>query len=264
MRRRPIGTGTGLQSLVHSVHPQGVFKWVLATVCALCLALPMAAQSPAESHATEWAFTSGGAADLPGGARGGDFWAMQFRWGKVLSAPHGPGALRGSFEYVFELVPAMVMRQTCTVTSTVTLSGISASLNGQSSSPPHGCAVTSVVLDTTSTQPSSFSINDASILYGGGFNPFFWQYNFVHDSQQRFVPYIQAGAGMLFTTEKFPAGTSQFNFTPQGGFGAYWFSSEHRAASFGVRYHHISNAGITKPNPGHNSLYFYAGLSWWK
>src|SRR3970282_2964226 len=66
---------------------------------------------PTQRHVTEWGFTTGAAVDLPGGARGGEFWAMQLRWGKVLTAPHGPGPLRGTLEYAFELVPAMVLRQ---------------------------------------------------------------------------------------------------------------------------------------------------------
>ena len=150
---------------------------------------------------------------MPGGVRGGSFWAMQLRWGKVLTAPHGPGPLRGTLEYAFEIVPAMVLRQ-------------------------------------------------AGAVYGGGFNPFFWQYNFT--AQERLVPYVQMGAGMLWTSRDFPAGTSSFNFTPQGGLGAYWVRTDRSSVAFGVRFHHISNAGIKKPNPGHNALYFYAGLSWWR
>ena len=181
-------------------------------VYSACVA-PAIAQGPVQRHATEWAAITGGAADLPGGARGGSFWAAQLRWGKVLTAPHGPGPLRGTLEYAFEIVPAMVLHQ-----------------NGA--------------------------------VYGGGFNPFFWQYNFT--SHRRVVPYLQVGGGMLWTSRDFPAGTSSFNFTPQGGVGAYWVRTERSAIGFGVRYHHISNAGITKPNPGHNALYLYGGFSWWR
>lgn len=172
-----------------------------------------AAPQAARKRATELAVFSGGAMDLPGGARGGQFWAMQLRWGKILTAPHGPGALRGTLQFVLEAVPAMVLSQ------------------------------------------------DGSI-YGAGINPFFWQYNFT--SHPRLVPSLQFGGGVLLTTRPFPADTSSFNFTPQAGFGAYWFARPDRALSFGVRYHHISNAGIRKPNPGHNALYLYGGLSWWR
>jgi hypothetical protein len=176
-------------------------------------AAPAVAQGPGQRHSTEWAGITGGATDLSGGARGGSFWAVQLRWGKVLTAPHGPGPLRGTLEYAFEIVPAMLLRQ------------------------------------------------DGAV-YGGGFNPFFWQYNFT--SHRRVIPYLQVGGGTLWTSRDFPAGTSSFNFTPQGGIGAYWVRTERSAVAFGVRYDHISNAGITKPNPGHNALYFYGGFSWWR
>ena len=209
-------------------------------------ATPAAAQSPAQAHSTEWAITTGWAADLPGGAKGGEFWAMQLRWGKVLTAPHGPGALRGTLEYAFEIVPAMVLRKT-----SIGIAG--GGLTTPTPGDPFG-------VTTTASRIS----DGGGVTYGGGFNPFFWQYNFTSAPQQHLVPYLQLGAGMLFTSREFPAGTSSFNFTPQGGIGAYWFAKPDRAISFGVRYHHISNAGITKPNPGHNALYFYGGLSWWR
>ncbi|OFW23755.1 MAG: hypothetical protein A3H27_04260 [Acidobacteria bacterium RIFCSPLOWO2_02_FULL_59_13] len=105
-------------------------------------------------------------------------------------------------------------------------------------------------------------IFQSSTAFGGGLTPVLLQYNFT--SSRRVVPYIDAGAGMLFTTEQVPAGTSRFNFTPQGGVGVYWFQRPRTAITLGVRYHHISNAGMTRSNPGRNSLFFYAGISWWR
>src|SRR5262249_47329584 len=158
-------------------------------VCFLALSLPAAAQSPAEGGSNEWAFTTGGAAHIAGGADGGDFWATQLRWGRVLSAPHGPGPLRGSFEYVFELVPAMVLKQACPKGTTST--GTILNTNGTTTT-------TTLTIGPCELSGTTLSATlHTGWLYGGGFNPFFWQYNFVHDSQQRFVPYIQAGAGML-------------------------------------------------------------------
>ena len=200
-----------------------MLRFAVAIVIGLgFLAGPRAmAQMPAEKYATEWGFTSGGAIDLPGGAFGGEFWATQFRWGKILTAPHGPGPFRGTFEYAFEIVPAIVLRQA----------------------------------RFHPAQPGG-------ALFGGGFTPLVFQWNFT--SSQQIVPFFQIAGGALWTTRDFPHVGSSFNFTPQGGLGAYWFVRPQRAVSFGVRFHHISNAGITDPNPGHNALYFYAGLSWWR
>jgi hypothetical protein len=178
----------------------------------------------AARHSTEWAFTTGAAFDLPGGVQGGEFWTIQLRWGKVLTPPIGPGFLRGTLEYAFEVVPAIILRETRLAVNVAPLA--------------------------------------RGTVFGGGINPFYWQYNFI--SHPRLIPYINFGGGLLFTTKDFPAETSSFNFTPQGGAGVYWVTRPGRALNVGVRYHHASNAGHADANPGHNALYFYAGYSWWR
>ena len=105
-------------------------------------------------------------------------------------------------------------------------------------------------------------VRQSTAVFGGGFNPMLFQYNFV--ANRKFVPFIQAGAGTLVTDRTVPARSSEFNFTPQGGFGIYLFRRHSSAFAVGVRYHHISNAGIRRPNPGINSMYLYSGFSWWK
>ena len=109
---------------------------------------------------------------------------------------------------------------------------------------------------------STAIFGQSTTIFGGGLTPLLLQYNFT--SGRRGVPFVQAGSGMLFTTEQVPAGTSRFNFTPQGGFGLYWFQWPRTAITMGVRYHHISNAEITRHNPRRNSLFFLAGISWWR
>ena len=164
----------------------------------------------------EWSVMTGIGARIGGGAREGNFWALQLRWGRVLTAPRGSGVLRGSLEYAFELVPALVMAQSNTV-------------------------------------------------FGAGLNPIMLQYNFGgNGSGGRVFPFLQVGSGMLFSTDDIPAGTAQFNFTPQGGAGIYWMGADRPSIVFGVRYHHISNAGRVRPNPGHNAIYIYGGLAWWR
>ena len=175
--------------------------------------IPSRTASPSEKGSTEWGWITGGGARIAGGVREGNFWALQLRWGRVLTEPRGPGVLRGTLEYAVEVVPALVMVRSETV-------------------------------------------------FGGGLNPLLLQYNFTRG--QRLVPFLQAGGGMLFTTDDIPAGTAQFNFTPQGGVGVYWLRGAEPSVVFGVRYHHISNAGRVQPNPGHNALYFYGGMSWWR
>jgi hypothetical protein len=159
---------------------------------------------------------TGAGARIAGGAREGNFWAMQLRWGRILTPPRGPGALRGSLEYAFEVVPALVMAQSGTV-------------------------------------------------FGGGFNPLMLQYNFAGETgQRRFFPFVQFGGGLLFSTDDIPARAAQFNFTPQAGLGIYWTGPDQPSLVMGLRYHHISNAGRVRLNPGHNAIYAYGGVSWWR
>ena len=105
-------------------------------------------------------------------------------------------------------------------------------------------------------------IVQSNTFFGGGITPVLLQYNFT--SPRRVVPFVQAGAGMLFTSLEVPQGTSRFNFTPEGGVGLYWFRWPRAAIVFGVRYHHISNAGTAEPNPGRNSIHIHTGISWWR
>ena len=73
------------------------------------------AQSPLSHGSTEWSFRTGAGMGSAGGFSGSNFWAAHARWGRVLTAPHGPGFLRGSLEYAFEVVPALLLFQEETV-----------------------------------------------------------------------------------------------------------------------------------------------------
>ncbi len=127
---------------------------------------------------------------------------------------------------------------------------------------PHGSGPWRGTLEYIVEIVPAFVVRENANVFGGGLNPFFLQYNFVR--RRRVVPFLQAGAGTLFTNAKVPDGISKFNFTPQGGVGIYYFRRPSRALLLGVRYHHISNGGIKKHNPGFNALYFYTGVSWWR
>lgn len=99
-------------------------------------------------------------------------------------------------------------------------------------------------------------------VYGVGITPFLLRYSFTRGGTV--APFIEAGAGMLATTEKVPEGTSRFNFTPQGGVGIMYVPSGRLGWALGVRYHHTSNAGIARFNPGINAVMLYTGFSWFR
>ena len=105
-------------------------------------------------------------------------------------------------------------------------------------------------------------MSQSKTVYAGGFTPLLVRYNFT--AHRRVVPYLEVGGGMLGSVEPIPEGTSRFNFTPQAGIGLQHLMSERRSWTLGVRYHHTSNAGIAKRNPGINAVLVHAGLSWWR
>jgi hypothetical protein len=105
-------------------------------------------------------------------------------------------------------------------------------------------------------------IRQMANAFGGGITPLVLQYNFA--GWRHMVPFIQAGAGTQFTGLRVPENTSKFNFTPQAGVGAYLFRRPSSAITAGVSFHHTSNGGLRRHNPGHNNLYFYTGIYWWR
>ena len=73
--------------------------------------------------------------------------------------------------------------------------------------------------------------------------------------------FFDAGAGFLKTNDDVPADGSNYNFTPQAGFGFSMDVGADIRLLAGVRWHHISNANLADNNPGRDSVQFWAGLS---
>ena len=96
----------------------------------------------------------------------------------------------------------------------------------------------------------------ANTTYGFGVNPLGLKWNFA--TRENIVPYVELGGGTLFTTNKVPSGTSSVNFTSSAAFGVHFLRE--RAWTIEVRYMHISNAGLSSPNPGINTLQFRLGV----
>jgi len=78
---------------------------------------------------------------------------------------------------------------------------------------------------------------------------------------RRVRPFVSFGAGILFSTDPVPPPGSNFNFTPQGGVGVAWLREPRLAYLFEYRYVHISDAGLSLPNPGINSTGVFFGMS---
>jgi lipid A 3-O-deacylase len=102
----------------------------------------------------------------------------------------------------------------------------------------------------------------AKNAYGEGFNPINLKWNFT--SLTRIVPYLELGSGVLFSSHVVPLNTSHVNFVTHATLGFQFFNNDRRAFTTGILYEHISNAGLTVPNPGVNTVQFQVGLNWFR
>jgi hypothetical protein len=151
---------------------------------------------------TEVEVWTGGGADPIGSngvTQGNSMWNVGFRYGWILSGAHGPGVLRGRFEYAVDALPVVMV-----------------------------------------FQPGGRS-------YGFGFDPWIMKWNF--ETHRRISPYIELGGGGLISTREIPVGESRFNFTPTGAIGVNILRGKYHW-SVDFRYLHISDAELTKFNPG--------------
>ena len=187
-----------------------VIRWsALAWFFALIGTGTLRAQAGPQQGSHELQIWTGGGHGTNGSQSGDGVFNIGARYGWILTDAHGPGFLRGRFEYAVDIVPLFL------------------------------------VMQTTNT------------AYGFGVNPFALKWNFAaHGSA---VPYVDIGGGILFTNVKVPEGTSHVNFTTSGALGVHFLRGNYNWSAE-VRYMHISNAGISRPNPGINTVQVRLGL----
>jgi len=180
----------------------------LIAVALLLLSSVAWAQNRPEDGGREVQVWTGGGPSVPGGTSDTSVWNVGLRYGWILTRPHGPGFLKGRFEYAVDAVPLFVVFQ---------------------------------------------RYNTA---YGAGFNPLGLKWDFA--ARGRIEPYLELGGGTLFTNHQVPIGTSSVNFTPSAALGMHLLDDKY-AFSVEVRYLHISNAGLSSPNPGINTVEVQVG-----
>lgn len=93
--------------------------------------------------------------------------------------------------------------------------------------------------------------------YGGGVNPLGLKWDFA--TRGEIVPYLELNGGTLFTNHEVPVGTSDVNFTSAAAFGIHLLGQKY-AWTLEARYMHISNAGLSTPNPGINTVQMRIGF----
>ena len=92
------------------------------------------------------------------------------------------------------------------------------------------------------------------------------RYNIVPKGS-RFVPYIQVGAGVVYT-DAYKDRTqnaigNSVEFTPQGSVGCHYMINKNWSISAEAIFHHISNAGVDHRNRGINAFGVFLGLTYY-
>jgi hypothetical protein len=105
--------------------------------------------------------------------------------------------------------------------------------------------------------PAWAIVQKTDTVYGASIDPF--AFKWIFDKPKKVKPFFQIEGGALFTTKEVPEGTSQINFTTSGGIGAHFLGEKHNFSAE-VRFQHISNAGMTRPNPGINTMQLRIGF----
>lgn len=176
------------------------------------------------------------------------FFSAGVEAGRVLTARHGPGILRGRLEAVAELMPYWQEH--------APMQMFDVYLAGQST-------------------PAFIGGYGPYDKYGISLVPALARWNFTRRAVlSRTTPWLQLGTGILWTTQEFPQGrgehnpkpnTSRFNFTPQVDIGENVFIRENQSIDFSVRAIHYTSFGLGEYDPGINvAVEFAIGYSWWK
>jgi hypothetical protein len=125
---------------------------------------------------------------------------------------------------------------------------------------PVAVATGPIVSRTTTAGVDTFRRETA---YGAGFTPLGLQLDFRNGSKVH--PFAHVNGGLLYFNKSVPIeDAGRFAWVGEGGGGLRFFTSERRAVSVGVRFHHISNGDRQGSNRGLNQFVFYAGFSVFK
>lgn len=105
------------------------------------------------------------------------------------------------------------------------------------------------------------SVYQPSRTVGLAASPLHMRWTFIPISKPRLRPFAEASGGVIHTNQAVPVRATTFNFIDQAGFGLRIESGATWSWLAGYRFQHISNAGLSKPNPGANFNFVYMGVS---
>jgi len=99
-----------------------------------------------------------------------------------------------------------------------------------------------------------------SSIYGIGFAPVVWRWNFV--PQPRWSAFAELAMGGMWSSEPIPEKTGRGNFTAHWGGGVRLRPRGSHAVLVGYRFQHLSNGNQLGSNPGVNSHVVLFGWSY--
>ena len=113
------------------------------------------------------------------------------------------------------------------------------------------------------TNPSGVTTFERETAYGVGVTPLGLQLDFANGAKVH--PFVHVNGGLLYFNKSVPIeDAGRFAWVGEAGGGLRIFTSERRAVSVGVRFHHISNGDRQGSNRGLNQFVIYAGFSVFK
>jgi hypothetical protein len=212
-------------------------KLIFAIAFALFINAPLFAQSNDDAYRLKrgdnefgfWAGFSPKATTIFGGlhddeAEDRKFFIAAFRYGRTLGTPK-----RLALQYTLDVVPVAVA--TGTIVSRTTVGGV--------------------------------DIFHRETAYGAGITPLGFQVDFRNGSKVH--PFAHVNGGLLWFNKSVPIeDAGSFAYVGEAGGGVRIFTSERRAVTLGVRFHHISNGDRQGSNRGLNQFVIYAGFSIFK
>jgi hypothetical protein len=104
-----------------------------------------------------------------------------------------------------------------------------------------------------------FAQFDPSSIYGAGFAPIVWRWNFP--PKRGWSAYAELSMGGLWTSDPIPEDTSRGNFTAHWGGGVRLRPRGGNAVVLAYRFQHFSNGNQLGSNPGVNSHVLLLGWS---
>ena len=125
---------------------------------------------------------------------------------------------------------------------------------------PIAVATGNIVSSTTVGPITTFRRETA---YGAGVTPLGLQLDFANGSKVH--PFLHVNGGLLFFNDSVPLpDAGSLALVGETGGGIRIFTSERRAVTLGVRFHHISNGDRSGSNRGLNQFVIYGGFSIFK